>query len=325
MAASRNKPSVDLTGLVGGFLADRLAPGDHVCIGLSGGCDSVVLLHLLSRIGLGGRLLVVHVNHGLSPNADRWTEFCREYCARLAVQLSVIPVQVDRQSGFGLEAAAREARYAALAGCPADVIVLAHHQGDLAETVLFNLLRGAGVAGAAGMPAERAVGGKRLLRPLLTVARDDLEVYAQEHGLRWVEDESNTDQHFSRNYLRHDVLPILRQRFPAVEGSLAQAASHFAEADQLLGELAEFDWRQAAEGDGESASLPVLRQLSLSRLKNLVRYRLRQLGWQVPSASRLDEFCRQVLTAGPDRHPELLLSEGKMRVAQRKLHWLRQK
>lgn len=320
MAATRNKPSVDLPQRVGAFLAARLAPEEQLTVGLSGGCDSVVLLHVLVALGLVGRLQAVHVHHGLSPNADAWAKFCVEYCHRLDVALTIRKVEVPTGSGLGLEAAARNARYAAFAETAGNNLLLAHHRGDQSETVLFNLLRGTGVAGAAGIPAERRQGGLRLLRPLLDVSRTELEVYALEAGLKWVEDESNQNRALTRNFLRHETLVALGQRFPRVESSLAQAAENFAEAHALLDELAELDWQQV--GDGDAAQLAELRQLSNSRLKNLLRYRLRALGWRAPVASRLDEFVRQLRTAAPDRHPELVLPDGKIRVAQRRLHWL---
>ncbi|MCH2221461.1 MAG: TilS substrate-binding domain-containing protein, partial [Dechloromonas sp.] len=190
---------------------------------------------------------------------------------------------------------------------------------DQAETVLFNLLRGAGVNGAAGIPVERRAGNLTLLRPLLDVSRGDIEAYAGEAGLSWVTDESNADTALTRNYLRHDALVGLSRRFPAAESSLARAAANFTEAAGLLDELAALDWLQV--GDGAAARMAGLRQLSVPRLKNLLRHRLRCLGWQVPVASRLDEFVRQLLAAAPDRHPELVLEEGVMRVENRRLHW----
>ncbi|MBS1161566.1 MAG: PP-loop [Proteobacteria bacterium] len=323
MAATRNKPSVDLLpGRVGDFLAPRLVPAERICLGLSGGCDSVVLLHVLRQLGLGERLTAVHVHHGLSPNADAWADFCGDYCATLGIALRVVRVAVDRQSGLGLEAAARAARYAALADSAAEVVMLAQHRGDQAETLLFNLLRGTGVAGAAGIPAERRCGRQRLLRPLLGSARPELEAYARQHALRWIEDESNADPHYSRNFLRHQVLPVLRQRFPAAESSLAQAAQHFAEADGLLAELALADWQTVGADASGAPVVRLLCALSLPRLKNLLRYRLRQLGWRAPAAGRLDEFARQLLTAGADRHPRLDLPDGCLCVAARRLHWL---
>ncbi|MFN4341066.1 MAG: tRNA lysidine(34) synthetase TilS [Azonexus sp.] len=319
MAATRNSRSSNLLARAGAWLAARLGPSDALSVGLSGGCDSVVLLHVLCALGLTGRLQAIHVHHGLSPNADAWAAFCADYCHRLGVPLVLRRVVVENDSRCGLEAAARAARYRVFADVAGDVLLLAHHRGDQAETVLFNLLRGAGVTGAAGMPAERRFGERRLLRPLLGVARGEIETYARQAGLAWIEDESNRDTGLTRNYLRHEALVALAQRFPAAEAALAQAAGHFAEAGALLDELAVLDWQRVSDGD--AAALSALRQLSLPRLKNLLRYRLRTLGWQVPVARRLEAFAHQLLTAAPDRHPELQLPDGRMVVARRALHW----
>jgi tRNA(Ile)-lysidine synthase len=320
MAASRNRPSTDLVERVGIFLAARIKPGERLCVGLSGGCDSVVLTHLLHRIVPESAFSALHVHHGLSPNADAWEDFCVDYCARLGVPLSVSRVAVGLGGGLGLEAAARAARYAAFGEADIDCILLAHHRGDQAETVLHNLLRGAGVTGAAAMPMERHAAGLRVLRPLLAVSRGEIEAYAEEHGLAWIRDESNDDRTLTRNYIRHQCLVDLTQRFPAAEAALAQAAANFAEAAGLLDELAEQDWQQVSEG--ESARLAELRRLSLPRLKNLLRYRLRCLAWRVPAAARMDEFARQLLAAGSDRHPELRLPDGLMRAGRGRLVWL---
>ena len=280
----------------------------------------MVLLHVLAGLGRGDRLQVVHVHHGLSANADRWAEFCADYCRRLGVGFLTEHVSVNRNSALGLEAAARAARYEAFARSACAVLLLGHHRGDQAETLLFNLLRGAGVAGAAAIPAERRQQHLRILRPLLDVAREEIEAYARAHRLDWMDDETNCDTGLTRNFLRHQVFPVLAGRFPAAERNLAQAARHFAEADALLGELACLDWQLAADGD--VLKLAALRELSLPRLKNLLRYRLRQLGWHAPSAARLDEFSRQLQSAGADRHPALDLAEGSMVAGRGVLHWV---
>lgn len=320
MAASRNSPQADLLTRVAAFVAARVAPGERLCVGLSGGCDSITLLHLLAQLNQAGRLSAIHVHHGLSPNADQWAAFCSSFCAEIGVPLWVDRVSVNPRSGLGLEAAARDARYAAFARIPADCLLLAQHRGDQAETLLFNLLRGSGVVGAAGIPVERRFHHLRILRPLLDVSRAELEAYARAEGLRWVDDESNRDLAFSRNYLRHQTLAQLSERFPGAEKAFAQAAGHFGEAVELLDELAVEDWGRVAEGD--AARLVGLRELSLSRLKNLLRYRLRVLGWRTPVATRLNEFARQILAAGPDRHPSLALPEGIMRCGRGRLRWL---
>ena len=323
MAASRNKLSNELLNRVGDFVAARIAADEPLAVGLSGGCDSVVLLHLLASLGLGKRLSAIHVHHGLSPNADAWANFCTELCTRLDVSLQIKKVTVDLKSGLGIEAAARQARYAAFSESGAPIILVAHHQGDQAETLLFNLLRGTGVAGAAGMADERRHGDLRILRPLLNLPRSALESYALANQLGWIEDESNSDTGFTRNFLRHEVLTVIDQRFPAAEQNLAQAAKHFSEAASLLDVLAEADWQMVRDGD--TLNLRSLRPLGAVRIKNLLRFRLRQMAWQTPVAARLDEFVRQLLSAAPDRHPELKLENGLMRIAKGRLFWITQK
>ncbi len=320
MAASRNNPSSNIPARVAAFLATRNAGEGGLSVGLSGGCDSVVLLHAIVEIGLGERVNAIHVHHGLSPNAGGWADFCKEYSQRLGVACQVVHVEVERESGLGLEAAARGARYRVFSSMAADTLLLGHHQGDQAETVLFNLLRGTGVTGAAAIPADRRRGRLRVLRPLLDVAREEIEAYARAAQLKWIDDESNADIGLSRNFIRHEVMTTLAGRFPAAEKNLAQAASHFAEADALLGELAQIDWQAVADGD--ALMLVKVREMSVLRLKNLLRYRLRQLGWQVPATARLDEFARQIQSAGPDRHPSLDLAEGSMSAGQGRLHWV---
>jgi tRNA(Ile)-lysidine synthase len=225
MAASRKSLNVDTR---------VLAPmrGKRVAVGLSGGLDSVVLLHAMHGLAprLGYQLSAVHVNHGLSPNADDWQRFCSAFCLDLGVAFDAIRVKVKRQKS-GLEAAAREARRAAFLKLPAGAIALAHHLDDQAETVLFNLLRGSGLAGASGMPARGRLDRKLLLRPLLGVPRSAIRAYAAAHRLGWVEDESNADESLTRNFIRRRVGPLLETRFPRWRENLARAAHHFAVAD----------------------------------------------------------------------------------------------
>ncbi len=320
MAVSRNKPSNNLPARVAAFLAARTHGDERLSVGLSGGCDSVVLAHVLVELGLSERLDAIHVHHGLSPNAGRWATFCTDYCQRLGIACRVAHVEVARDSGLGIEAAARATRYQAFSGMAAGTLLLGHHRGDQAETVLFNLLRGCGVVGAAAIPVARQHGRLRILRPLLDVSRQEIAAYARQHQLAWVDDESNDDSTLARNFLRHEVLTALVGRFPAGEKNLAQAARHFAEADALLGELALLDWQAVADGD--TLTLAKVRALSLPRLKNLLRHRLRQLGWQAPAAARLDEFARQLRSAGPDRHPALDLAEGSIVAGQGRVRWV---
>ena len=206
--------------------------GKRVAVGLSGGLDSVVLLHVLHGLAsrYGYELSAIHVNHGLSPNAADWQKFCSVLCHELGVPFKAIKVNVKKRHQ-GLEAAAREARRAAFSKVRVDAIALAHHLDDQAETVLFNLLRGTGLGGASGMPAVGALGGKTLLRPLLGMPRSAIRAYAAEHRLGWIEDESNADESLTRNFIRRRVGPLLETRFPRWRENLARAARHFAGAE----------------------------------------------------------------------------------------------
>jgi tRNA(Ile)-lysidine synthase len=245
-----------------------------VAVGLSGGVDSVVLLHRLRALAprLGFRLSALHVHHGLSPNADSWATFCRRLCKDWDVPLAVRKVRVRRR-GAGPEAAARAARRAAFARVDADAIALAHHLDDQAETVLLNLLRGAGPRGASAMPAAGRLGGKLLLRPLLEVPRREILAYARAHGLPWVEDESNRDDALTRNFLRLHVGPLLESRFPRWRESLARAARLFAAADASAERaLRAFLARQGLRAPSEAKLVEMLKQLTSRGTRTRIRH-----------------------------------------------------
>jgi tRNA(Ile)-lysidine synthase len=264
MASSRKRPSAE----VARFLEQHPLRGKRAAVALSGGVDSVVLLHLLKDHGVGA----VHVHHGLSPNADAWAEFCRQLCRQWGVPLTVKRVRVAK-AGKGLEAAARAARYGVLKKSPFDVVFLAHHLDDQAETVLMNLLRGAGVAGARGMPAQGRFGGKRLLRPLLQVSRDDILAHAAAHGLQWVEDESNADETLTRNFVRRRLAPIIAMRFPRWRQSLARAARHFSGVElDARALLREFLAAQGLRAPSEAKLVEMLKQLTSAGARTLVEH-----------------------------------------------------
>jgi tRNA(Ile)-lysidine synthase len=312
MAVSRKSRSTEtLRAAVAGCL-DRHAKRDQrLVVGLSGGIDSVVLLHaVLAELG---PVTAVHVHHGLSPHADRWEEHCRSLCQRWEVPLEVARVEVERASADGLEGAARRARHAVYRELAADWILLGHHRGDRAETMLFNLLRGAGVRGAGAMPVRSG----RILRPLLTVGRSDIADYAEAHGLPWVDDHSNADTRYSRNYLRHDVLPAIGSRFPAVEDRLASAAARFAEAADLLDDLARLDL--GARPSAFPVEVAFLAALTEPRARNVLRYLLAVQGVGIPGEERLAEALRQCLEAGADRHPAVSFGSHVLR---RRHGWL---
>nr|NMF97886.1 tRNA lysidine(34) synthetase TilS [Aromatoleum toluolicum] len=278
--------------------AAGIAPGEALCVALSGGVDSTVLLHILARLrGRGGfTLAAAHVHHGLSPKADAWLEACRASCDALGVAFHSFRVQVRRDDPAGPEAAARAARHAALSRVPCDWLAFGHHQDDQAETLLFRLLRGTGVRGAGAM-AEVEPGAPGRLRPLLGLRRAQIVAYARERGLTWVEDESNTDERYVRNLLRHRVMPVLEEAFPAAVPVLARAGAQFREADGLLGDLARLD--DAACG-GTMLERAKLLLLSDERVRNLLRWRIRALGLEAPARARLVEAVRQ-LRAAPEQ------------------------
>lgn len=299
-----------LLGQVGEFLHSRSVSGRRLCVGLSGGLDSVVLLHLLVALrgAQGFSLSALHVHHGLSPNAEAWAEFCTRLCAEWAVSVTVERVWIAADDPRGIEAAARAGRYEAYARQECDAVVLAHQRDDQAETLLLQLLRGAGVKGLAAMPAERALAGgaTRVLRPLLDVERSELLAYAEAYGLAYVEDESNWQTRFARNFLRHEVLPIVEQRFPAYRATLARAARHFADCDALMQDLAALD---AAEAVVDGCLLvPALAALSSARARNLLRHFLVMHDWPAPPAEWLEEALVQLCLARPDAEVRLALA-----------------
>ena len=292
-------------------------PGEHLVLGLSGGVDSVVLLDVLERLQtpLGVTLAALHVDHQLSPKSREWVRFCRVLCRTRGVRLRVVTVELER--GNSIERAARDARYAALRSTRADHIVLAHNADDQAETVLLQLLRGAGVKGLAAMPLARRdepLGLRPLrsiVRPLLDVPRADIERYAKLRKLEWVDDESNSDTRYTRNWMRHVVLPRIEERVPAYREALSRAARNMADAAALLDELARIDAAGAAEGD--ALRLNALLELSAARRRNLMRFLIDERGFRMPHADRLDEALRQATTARRDARPAVNLGDCELK------------
>ncbi|HYR01113.1 MAG TPA: tRNA lysidine(34) synthetase TilS [Casimicrobiaceae bacterium] len=282
-----------------------------VAVGLSGGRDSIVLLDALAAAApaCDVSLSAVHVHHGLSPHADLWAEFCATACGARGVALSVHRVRVDRAGGTGTEAAARGARYAAFETVAADFVALAHHADDQAETLLLQLLRGAGPHGLAAMPVVRPLNARvALLRPLLALPAAMLAAYARARALEWIDDDSNADTSLRRNFLRREIVPRLRAAFPGYPATLARAAFLQAEAASLLDEVAALDARAAAAaGDAlDRRAFAALAARAPPRARNVLRGFLRQHGLRAPSAARLDAMLRQLGDAAPDARVRLL-------------------
>lgn len=296
MVDSKRVDGRDLVVSTQRFLDRWIPAGAGLCAGLSGGVDSVVLLHVLRTLRDSGNisLSALHVHHGLSPNADEWSKFCAEICANWNIPFELEQVQVSRNSGSGIEAAARGARYAAYARHDTGWIALAHHQDDQAETLLLQLLRGSGPKGLAAMPAVRSLGPTRptLLRPFLEIPRAAIEAYAKRQALRWIEDESNRSTAFDRNFLRRSVLPELEVRFPGYRDAFARSARLCAEADCLLSELAQRDLAQCSDKD--AIHIDRIAQLSDGRVKNALRHYITSNAVTLPNSLRLEEFARQL-------------------------------
>jgi tRNA(Ile)-lysidine synthase len=295
MAASR-KRNDSLSDAVRTILTRHLATGARLRLGLSGGIDSVVLLHILAQLRPAYELSAVHVHHGLSSQADEWARFCEQTCSHLQVPLEVVRIRIARKTPEGVEAAARTARYAALMKPGADAVVTAHHADDQAETVLFQLLRGGGPRALAAMPEARPLAPDLLLvRPLLTVTRAELERYARLHGLLWVEDESNADPRYTRNALRHEVLPAIARSIPDYRERLIAGAQRMSEAADLLDELAALDGVDA--GLPDTLDCRILKALPEARARNLLAYYLRLQRVPLPSPAHLTEMLRQLKEA----------------------------
>jgi tRNA(Ile)-lysidine synthase len=315
------KSSCDLVERVADALSPVLPAGSSVLLALSGGVDSVVLLHLLHQLAprYSWRLSALHVHHGISPHADAWAAFCTDLCARYEIPFLVEHVDIAPLREHGIEAAARKLRHAALDRQPVAFIALAHHQDDQAETLLLQLLRGAGLRGVSAMPVIRSrTDHPTQLRPLLNVARSELLAYAQQHALQWVEDESNADDAYPRNFLRHRMLPLLEQRFPAYRETLTRSARHFAEASELLDQLAQQDTQGALQDGGLEVAR--LQALSFSRAKNLLRYFLHSLGAPMPQAVQLDGMLQQLCGARQGAAVQLTFGNWQLRRYQGKAY-----
>ncbi|MEN9879847.1 MAG: tRNA(Ile)-lysidine synthase [Pseudomonadota bacterium] len=273
----------------------------HVCVGLSGGLDSVVLLYALAQLRdeTPFQLSALHVHHGLSPNADQWAAFCRSLCEELRISCEVIRLELPDSSGKGLERVAREARYEAFAAAPGDILCLAHHQNDRAETLLLNLFRGSGATGLVGVPNVRQLGQKTLVRPFFEISRAALVAWATARQLRWIEDESNQNLAFRRNYVRHRILPAIAEMYPGVVSVLARTSAQMSEQAALLNRLAEHDAQLCRDQEGY-LSVSRLQQLPEAAVRNILRYRFAGVGIQIPAARRLREFSAQLMMAQSD-------------------------
>ena len=304
------------------------APGVTWWLGFSGGLDSSVLLHALWQLQLPIRLCALHINHGISPNAQDWQQHCAEVCARLSINFEAHNVQVNNQ-GKGIEDAARELRYEVFSQQlqAGDCFLTAHHADDQAETLLLRLMRGTGPRGLSAMAVHRSLGLGTLYRPLLTFSRRDLETYARECQLTWVDDESNSNDRYDRNFLRNQIMPLLYSRWPALTRKWQQTAELCAANEQLLEEVAADDLSglgERAERVGRSLLLAGFNSLSGARQQNLLRYWLLGQGYPIPEQQHWQQIYRQLLTTRLDAQIDISWGGVSLRVYQQRLYCLPQ-
>lgn len=296
-------------------------------IGFSGGLDSTVLLHALAQLNLPVTLRALHINHQISPNADSWQHQCEKVCAQHNVPFFAEKVQV-KNSGKGIEDAAREARYNIFeryvdAG---DYLFTAHHGNDQAETLLLRLMRGTGPRGLAAIAGERKLpSGGTLIRPLLHFSRTELEAYAHAQQLIWVDDESNQDDHYDRNFIRNQVMPLLQTRWPVFMRKWQQTAELCAQQETLLEEFAQQDLQSAnsrEERVGQSIDLLWLKSLSVARRQHLLRCWLRSANCDLPETSHWQQLEVQLFSAREDAAVEIAWGQYSLRPYQDRLFLL---
>lgn len=290
----------------------------------SGGVDSHVLLHAVWQLAKqqpDWQLSAIHVNHGLSANAAKWQQHCQQVCQDLHIPLQCVAVKVNQQSRTSLEAEARQARYQALAEhTPANAkVLLAQHQDDQLETLLLQLKRGAGPKGLAGMGQVSQQYGLTLIRPLLQNSRQQILDYAQAQQLVWQEDESNQDERFERNFLRQQILPELRKRWPQLAATASRSAGLCAEQQALLDEVSEE--RLASLATGAQIRISGLQAYSQRWQKQLLRSWLTRQNATLPSSAQLAQICA-MLTAKPDAQPQVNWQRWQLRRYQDALYLL---
>lgn len=296
-------------------ILDYLTPDNKFYIGYSGGLDSHVLLHALAILmreqNKLAQLHAIHIDHGWSDQAKYWSQHCVSVCEKLNVKCDVIKIDAIAQKSESREAVARAARYAAFKNYLSvnDYLLTAHQQDDQAETLLLQLLRGAGAKGLASMSVITQLANGLHLRPLLHYSREDLKNYALQNNLQWIEDESNFDISLDRNYLRQQVMPLITQRWPKASHTIARAAQHLANADLLLTQLAQQDLENCSGDQLQTLSVKKLLKLDTTRLQNVLRYWLAQNKLLMPSAVQLQHIINNILLANIDRIPKIKLNQ----------------
>lgn len=294
------------------FYQKEFANCDEFFIAYSGGLDSHVLLHLCAAIrqeNASLKLTAIHINHNLSANAQKWDQHCEKICRDLKIKYIAKNIDVKKslrqKNKQSLEALARELRYKVFAKILPEngVLLTAHHADDLAETVLLQLFRGAGPKGLAAISEKNSFANGILLRPLLQFTRAEILEYAILHDLQWIEDESNIDEKFERNYIRHKVMPMIKLHWQGVTKAISRSAFHCAESDELLKALADEDLALVKTSFKNALSITKLLTLNTARQKNVMRYWLHQLNLALPATTKMQQILKTILHCRSDRNP----------------------
>jgi tRNA(Ile)-lysidine synthase len=286
----------------------------HACVvAYSGGIDSHVLLHLCYLGGMSVR--AVHIHHGLQAEADSWDAHCRNVCANIGIAYKCIHIEAQPEPGESPEDAARNARYRALAQelDHGEILLTAHHQDDQAETLLLQLMRGAGSAGLAAMPLIKSFANGYHARPLLGFKQQQLRDYAEEHKLVWVDDPSNADTSYDRNYVRKHVMPVLRRNWPNAGQAMSQAAKLQQDTLEIVEAMAATDLAAVSLQQHNSLSITKLRQLTKARQYNVLRYWINAAGFDRPRRNIMQEIIDSVLPAAEDAAPLVLWGNTEIR------------
>lgn len=302
-------------------------PCKSYILAYSGGMDSHVLLHALALLKAQNKLLnirAIHIDHGLQSESSSWSQHCQNTAKSLGIPCEIIKLNLQVPSGESIEAVARDARYQAFNNVlqQDEILLTAHHQDDQAETVLLQLFRGAGVDGLAAMPESKPFAEGVLLRPLLNYSRKSLEEYATDNQLDYIDDPSNFDTDFDRNFLRHDVIPMLEQRWQGVKKNLNRVARLQAEAQTRLEEITKQDLLKVISDEENAENLSVAKLLKLSKLqqKAVIRLWLKQLNFRMPSEVKLKHILNDVLLAKADANPRVHWEDVEIRRFQGKLY-----
>ncbi len=288
-----------------------------IWVAYSGGIDSHVLLHSLTKclnnISINAKIIAIHINHGLNKDSDFWQEHVREVCDELQIDSIIEKVYVDNSIG-NIESHAREARYGIFNKyvLEKDILLTAHHQDDQAETLLLRLLRGTGVKGLSAIPKIRKLNHGTVIRPLLNISRDEIINYAKGNKLIWIDDGSNYDVNFDRNYLRHKILPLLKSRWPNYSKIFQRSINNNIESSALLDELAQIDIKNC-QYSNNVLKISELNKLSLMRQKNVIRYFIKSIGFNLPSSKHLELIISNVVRARQDAVPEMIICNYSVR------------